>query len=140
MRTSFTLLSNLPLIVFGQTPPSSPAPATTLSGEERARSLLDESLKDKNPDTRKQAVQALGLVGPARIQNRSSFRTIVRPAKAGMFSGRQSHRGNSQDPVAWVAFAEETKRMKPTDKAILGMVSESPGRNASEPGGGLDRK
>jgi len=76
MRTSFTLLSNLPLIVFGQTPPSSPAPATTLSGEERARSLLDESLKDKNPDTRKQAVQALGLVGPARIENRSSFRTI----------------------------------------------------------------
>src|SRR5450432_3107679 len=70
----------------------------------------------------------------------SSFRTLVRPAKAGMFSGRQSHRGNSQDPVAWVAFAEETKRMKPTDKAILGMVSESPGRNASEPGGGLDRK
>jgi hypothetical protein len=57
-----------------------------------------------------------------------------------MFSGRQSHRGKSQDPVAWVASAEETKRMKPTDKAILGMVSESPGRNASEPGGGLDRK
>src|SRR5712692_2967051 len=64
MRTSFTLLSILPLIVFGQTPPSSPAAAATLSSEERARSLLDESLKDKNPDTRKQAVQALGLVGP----------------------------------------------------------------------------
>jgi len=30
--------------------------------------------------------------------------------------------------------------MKPTDKAILGMVSESPGRNISEPSGGLDRK
>jgi len=42
--------------------------------------------------------------------------------------------------VAWVAFVEETKRMKPTDKAILGMVSESPGRNASEPTGGLDKK
>ena len=42
-------------------------------------------------------------------------------------------------PVAWVAFAEETKRMKPTDKAILGMVSESLGRNESEPTGGLDR-
>ena len=41
--------------------------------------------------------------------------------------------------VAWVASAEETKRMKPTDQAILGMVSESPGRNASEPSGGLDR-
>ena len=29
--------------------------------------------------------------------------------------------------------------MKPTDKAILGMVSESPGRNESEPTGGLDK-
>jgi len=28
--------------------------------------------------------------------------------------------------------------MKPTDKAIFGMVSESPGRNASEPTGGLE--
>ena len=34
---------------------------------------------------------------------------------------------------------EETKQMKLTDKAILGMVSESPGRNASEPIGGLER-
>jgi hypothetical protein len=55
-----------------------------------------------------------------------------------MFSGRQSHRGKSQGPVAWVAFAEETKRMKPTDKAALGAVSESPGRNENEPIGGLD--
>ena len=39
-----------------------------------------------------------------------------------MFSGSQSHRGKSQTPVAWVAFAKETKRMKPTDKAILRMV------------------
>src|SRR5215471_1769817 len=45
-----------------------------------------------------------------------------------------------RDPVAWVAFVEETKRMKPTDKSILGMVSESPGRNASEPRSGLDKK
>ena len=43
-----------------------------------------------------------------------------------------------RNPVAWVAYVEETKRMKPTDKAILGMVSESPGRNESEPSGGLD--
>ena len=42
--------------------------------------------------------------------------------------------------VAWVASVEETKRMKPTDKAILGMVSESLGRNESEPTGGLDKK
>jgi hypothetical protein len=30
--------------------------------------------------------------------------------------------------------------MKPTDKAIFGMVSKSPGRNASEPTGGLEKK
>ncbi len=34
---------------------------------------------------------------------------------------------------------EETKQMKPTDKAILGMVSKSPGRNKSEPIGGLEK-
>ena len=47
--------------------------------------------------------------------------------------------GKVRTPVAWVAFVEETKRMKPTDKAILGMVSESPGRNASEPRSSLDK-
>ena len=41
-----------------------------------------------------------------------------------------------RSPVAWVAPAEETNLVKPTDKAIFGMVSESPGRNASEPTGG----
>src|SRR5713101_3496073 len=42
-------------IAFAQTP----APE-----HDRARSDLDAALKDKNPDTRKHAVQALGLVGP----------------------------------------------------------------------------
>jgi HEAT repeat protein len=35
---------------------------TTASNQDRARSFLEDSLKDKNPDSRKQAVQALGLV------------------------------------------------------------------------------
>jgi hypothetical protein len=30
--------------------------------------------------------------------------------------------------------------MKPTDEAIFGMASESPGRNTREPSGGLDKK
>ena len=63
----------------------------------------------------------------------------MRPAKAGLFSGRQSHRDKSQDPVAWIVSVEETKLMKSIDKAILGMVSEAPGRNVSEPTGGLDK-
>ena len=71
-------------------------------------------------------------------EHRASPRPYVRPAKAGMFSGRQSHRGKSQNPVAWVASVEETNRMKPTDKAIVRMVSELPGRNASEPIDGLE--
>ena len=50
--------------------------------------------------------------------------------------GGESHRGKSRNPVAWVAFVKETKRMKPTDKAVLGMVSESSGRNESERRGG----
>jgi len=36
--------------------------AESVSNRNRARSFLDNSLKDKNPDSRKQAVQALGLV------------------------------------------------------------------------------
>jgi HEAT repeat protein len=35
-----------------------------LTNPDRARALLDDSLKDKNPDTRKHAVQSLGLVSP----------------------------------------------------------------------------
>jgi hypothetical protein len=56
-----------------------------------------------------------------------------------MFSGSQSHRGKSQNPEARVEFVDEMKRMKPTDKAALGAVSESPGRNESEPRSGLDK-
>jgi len=43
-----------------------------------------------------------------------------------------------RSPVAWIARVEETKHVKPIDKAIFGMVSESPGHNASEPRGGPD--
>ncbi len=41
-----------------------------------------------------------------------------------------------RDLIAWIAPVEETKPVKPIDKAIHGIVSESPGRNASEPTGG----
>src|SRR3984893_15260083 len=54
MRTVFVVLPFLISIGFGQPP----------SNQNRARSFLEESLKDKNPDTRKHAVQALGLVSP----------------------------------------------------------------------------
>lgn len=59
MRTIFVVLLLLVSIGFGQTPEP-----VTPSNQDRARRFLDDSLKDKNPDTRKHAVQALGLVSP----------------------------------------------------------------------------
>jgi hypothetical protein len=41
--------------------------------------------------------------------------------------------------VTWMAGRRETNDLKPIDKAIFGMVSESPGRNASEPTSSLVR-
>jgi HEAT repeat protein len=58
MRTIlFTLV--ILLAAVAQTPP--PASATPT---ERSYAGLNAGLKDRNPDTRKQAVQALGLIGP----------------------------------------------------------------------------
>jgi HEAT repeat protein len=55
-------------IGFGQTPKSRPptvAPSTVAGPmQDRARGIINDSLKDSNPDTRKHAVQALGLVTP----------------------------------------------------------------------------
>jgi HEAT repeat protein len=59
VRTVFVLPLISLCIGFGQTSGSS-----TLSTQDRARNFLAASLKDKNPDSRKQAVQALGLVSP----------------------------------------------------------------------------
>ncbi len=57
MRTVCVVLFLLLSTGFGQTP-------ETPSNHDRARRFLDDSLKDKNPDTRKHAVEALGLVSP----------------------------------------------------------------------------
>ena len=43
-----------------------------------------------------------------------------------------------QSPVAWMAGVRETDHLKPIDKAIMWMVSESAGRNESECAGGLE--
>jgi len=43
-------------------------------------------------------------------------RAVVCPAKAGMFSRRQTCRGRSQSPVVWIAEVMETETLKPIDK------------------------
>ncbi len=60
MRTFLLVPLLLPGIAFSQTPESGTPRAA--ASQDRARSLLVNALKDKNPDTRKHAVQALGLV------------------------------------------------------------------------------
>lgn len=63
MRTFLLASLVLPWLAFGQTSESKEPPAP-ISTHDRARSLLENSLKDKNPDTRRHAVQSLGLVSP----------------------------------------------------------------------------
>src|SRR5450755_3051649 len=45
-----------------------------------------------------------------------------------------------RSPVAWIAERQETEFLKPIDEAIVRMASESSGRNASEPIGGLENQ
>jgi hypothetical protein len=57
----------------------------------------------------------------------------VRPAKAGAFSGSQSHRGKSRSPVAWVAGLQlgnrDSEAYRQSHRKDGG---ESPGRSTSE--------
>jgi len=55
----FASLLILPAIVFSQA--AEPESHGAADYQDRARSLLNDSLKDKNPETRKHAVQSLGL-------------------------------------------------------------------------------
>jgi HEAT repeat protein len=65
MRTLFVSPVLSICIVFGQSSEPTSLPVTvTPSQQDRARGFLEDSLKDKNPDNRKHAVQALGLVSP----------------------------------------------------------------------------
>ena len=59
MRKNLFLL----LLISGAAVPQAPRPPAQ-PAEKASRDLLDKALKDKNPDTRKQAVIALSLTGP----------------------------------------------------------------------------
>src|SRR6266852_5382613 len=48
-------------------------------------------------------------------------RPVVRPAKAGVFSRRETSQGKSQSPVARRAGGRETNLLKPLDSLIRGM-------------------
>ena len=54
---------------------------------------------------------------------RKSARPVVCPAKAGMFSRRQTCRGRSQSPVVWIAEVMETETLKPIDEVFRGKAT-----------------
>src|ERR1700730_9045343 len=54
------------------------------------------------------------------ILGRLGSSPVVCPAKAGMFSRRQTWRGRSQSPVVWIAEVMETETLKPIDKVSPG--------------------
>jgi HEAT repeat protein len=69
MRAFLLIPLLAPGVTFCQASNPVSAPVSTqvsaqISTQDRARTLLADSLKDKNPDTRKHAVQSLGLVSP----------------------------------------------------------------------------
>ncbi len=53
-------------------------------------------------------------------------------------AGGSPARVRARDPVAWMADWRETEGLRPIDQANFGLVRESPGRNESEPTGGLE--
>jgi len=76
-------------------------------------------------------VVALTMIMAQKFTNASAC-----PVKAGVFSGSQPRQGKSQSPVAGMVGRRETESRKSIDKAALGAVSESSGRNESERRGG----
>src|SRR2546425_10586327 len=66
---------------------------------------------------------AAGAGGPSDCVSRERQVRLAGASPAGARARR---------PVAWIAGRRETETLKPIDKAIERMVSESPGRNASE--------
>src|SRR3989441_2038873 len=80
---------------------------------------------------------------PSRARNESVHRDSarsVRPAKADVFSGRQSHRGNSQTPRSLDGRAAGNPSSEAHRRNHRKDGSERPGRNVSERKGSLEKR
>jgi len=80
---------------------------------------------------------------PSRARNESVHRDSarsVRPAKADVFSGRQSHRGNSQTPRSLDGRAAGNPSSEAHRRNHRKDGSEWPGRNVSERKGSLEKR
>jgi hypothetical protein len=67
-------------------------------------------------------------------------RTVVCPAKAGVFSRRQTCRGNSQEPRSWDSRVAGNQDSEAYRQGLPWGDHESPGRNESERASGLENE
>ena len=93
----------------GKLSESEPADDASLVLQGTVETAADQVLRDKPGRHLPTGPVAVG-VKAARAQFR------VRPAKAGVFSRRQTCRGKSQNPVARIAERSESDDLKPIDK------------------------
>src|SRR4030081_3383986 len=71
---------------------------------------------------------------------RRSARPVVCPAKAGMFSRRQTCRSNSQEPRSWDSRVAGNQDSEAYRQGLPWGDHESPGRNESERASGLENE
>src|SRR5215831_19080589 len=89
--------------------------------------------KSDEPDINSQHGTLQNVTGPTTAAWQEFLRTSVTSEGWHVQWEVRPTRAKVRIPVAWIAFTEETKWMKPIDKAIFGMVSESSGRNGVNP-------
>ena len=75
---------------------------------------------------------------PLESRCRRSARRVVCPAKAGLFSGRQSRRGNNQEPRSLDSREEGNRTSEAYRHSLPWGDRESSGRNANERASGLE--
>jgi HEAT repeat protein len=131
MRILSVLLYLSPVLVSGQV--GSPAPTGTPSTGDRTQKLLNDSLKDRNPDTRRQAVQALGLVGPrepylSQLESMLDDKDVE--VRLAAITSLVDLKNNRTVPMLQKALDDETPEVSFAAAKALWTLNEPSGRDA----------
>jgi len=139
MRTALLATLLWPAIAICQSSPAPPAAPAATGRDQQCQDILEKALKDKNPDTRKQAAIALSLLGstdpfPARLEALLDDKDVeVRLAAVASLSELKSSRTipalhkalNDEVPEVSFAAARSLWALKDPDgkKALLSILS-----------------
>ncbi len=134
-----TLLISLlwPVIAICQTPPAG-APAAA-GRDQQCQDILKKALKDKNPDTRKQAAIALSLVGPtgpfpSQLESLLDDKDVeVRLAAVASISDLKNSRTDSR-------AAQSSERRSAGGKLRRRAIAVGATRSGRQEGAALDRR